>query len=438
MGKLSAKDLQEMLNCIRPDPRVIVQPMIGYDSGVHKIVDRYLVVAADPCTGVPEEWFGYLLINYAASDLALSGAKPEFCTINLLAPRPTAPEVFQKIMKQTCQAADELDIAIVRGHTGMYDSVKDMLGVCTVYGTVNPEKLKTSGGAKAGDLIFCTKPLGVETVTNFSLTNKELSQKFFGLKKQQEYAKLVPMQNCVKEALQLTQIEEVHAMHDATEGGFVAALNELAGASKVGFRVDWEKIPVPTEVLALKAHFGLSDDQMLAMSSTGTILGAVEPDGQEKVRAALEKNGLSAYFLGEFTGNQERILIKKGKAALFPRVAEDPYTQILLGKYLLFHFFQYKVNYFFGNVDFCNHLQALPTRLAIHVNDAWPIGSFKDVYASDFAADCLRGFYGYFFEFFADGCWRWFGALAIVSFPSCCYSTHRSHNLVSYDKCAYV
>jgi hypothetical protein len=48
MGKLAPKDLQKMLNCIRPDPRVVVPPLIGYDSGVHKIGDQYLVVAADP------------------------------------------------------------------------------------------------------------------------------------------------------------------------------------------------------------------------------------------------------------------------------------------------------------------------------------------------------------------------------------------------------
>ena len=95
MGKLAGKDLQTMLNCIRHDPRVLVPPMIGYDSGVHKIGDKYLVVAADPCTGVPDDWFGWLLINYAASDVALSGAKPEFCTITLLGPRPTDPQVFR-------------------------------------------------------------------------------------------------------------------------------------------------------------------------------------------------------------------------------------------------------------------------------------------------------------------------------------------------------
>ena len=107
------------------------------------------MVSTDPCTGVPPEWFGWLLINYAASDVALFGAKPEFCTINLLGPRPTDPTVFQDIMAQTCEAADELNIAIVRGHTGMYDSLKDMLGVCTVYGTIEPEKLITPGNAKA-------------------------------------------------------------------------------------------------------------------------------------------------------------------------------------------------------------------------------------------------------------------------------------------------
>jgi hydrogenase maturation factor len=332
MGKLPNKELMALLSCIRKDSRVVIPPMIGYDAGVHLLDGKYVVVSTDPCTGVPEEWFGWLLINYAASDVALFGAKPEFCTINLLGPRPTKPEVFQKIMAQTCKAADELGIAIVRGHTGMYDSLNDLLGVCTVYGTVEPERLITPGNAKAGDLILCTKPLGLETVTNFSLTRTELAQRLFGVGQQQDLARLVPMQSCVKEALQLAKVEGVHAMHDATEGGFVAALNELAEASAMGFTVDWEKLPLSKEVLALKEHFGLSDEQVLAMSSTGTILAAVKPQAQEKVKATLKKNGLSASFLGEFTENKARILIKEGKETPFPQVTDDPYTLILSGE----------------------------------------------------------------------------------------------------------
>jgi hydrogenase maturation factor len=332
MGKLPNRELKKLLSCIKKDSRVIIPPMVGYDSGVHQVDGKYLVVASDPCTGVPEEWFGYLLINYAASDVALSGAKPEFCTINLLGPRSTKPEVFQKIMKQTCLAADELDIAIVRGHTGMYDSLQGLVGVSTVYGTVNLEKLITPENAKPGDLILCTKPLGLETVTNFSLTQKKLAQKLFGKEQQEKTSKQVRMQSCVREAQELAKTGAVHAMHDATEGGFVAALNELAEASGVGFRVDWEKIHLSKEVLALQSYFNLSDEQVLATSSTGTVLAAVDPQATEKVNAALRQGGLTASFLGEFTENEGRVMVKQGKEISFPEVPDDPYGLIVSGR----------------------------------------------------------------------------------------------------------
>ncbi len=318
-----------MLDCIKVDNRVIVPPQIGFDSGVHLLGDKVVAVATDPCTGVPEEWFGWFLINYAASDVALSGAKPEFCTITLLGPRSIDPQRFQRVMVQTCRAADELGIAIVRGHTGMYDSLKDLLGVCTIYGSIEPKRFITSGGAKEGDLILCTKPLGIETITNFALANLEPAKKLFGAAKQKQYANLVTMQSCVKEALVLAKIGGIHAMHDATEGGFVTALNELAVASKLGFRVDWGMIPFPEEALMLQVHFGLSAEQLLAMSSTGTILAAVKPESQQEVKEALEKLGLTGYFIGEFTKTKKRCLTKNGKPQAFPITAVDPYTMMM-------------------------------------------------------------------------------------------------------------
>ena len=332
MGKLANNELKKLLKCISKDSRVVVPPMIGYDAGVHLLDGKYVAVATDPCTGVPEEWFGWLLINYASSDLALFGAKPQFCTINLLAPTGTKPAVFQKVMKQTCKAADELGIAIVRGHTGMYDSLKSLLGVCTVYGTAEPENLITPGNAKAGDLILCTKPLGLETATNLSLIHPELAKAIFGEEQQKIFAFQVPLQSCVQEARDLAQTGGVHAMHDATEGGFIAALNELAQASNLGFRVNWGRIMFPNGVLGLKKHFRLSDEQLLSMSSTGTILAAVKPEAKGQVTTALSKNGLIACFLGEFTENKNRVLVRYGKEMIFPQVAKDPYTQIMSEK----------------------------------------------------------------------------------------------------------
>ncbi len=330
MGKLAANELQKMIDYIPSDERVVVPPQIGFDAGVHRLGDKLVAVATDPCTGVPEEWFGWLLINYAASDIALFGVKPEFCTITLLGPRPTSPSRFQKIMAQICKATTELDIAIVRGHTAMYDSLNDLLGVCTVYGTVEPTHFITSGGAKSGDLVLCTKPLGIETLTNYALTHKEKAQQLFGRQKQFEYCEFVPMQSCVKEALALSKIEGVHAMHDTTEGGFVGALNELAETSNTGFRVNRENIPIPNEAVLLQKHLELSETQMLSFSSTGTILAAVAPNAKQKVSEVLQKLGLAATFIGEFTETKERIMLQNNTQIVFPSQADDPYTALLI------------------------------------------------------------------------------------------------------------
>jgi hydrogenase expression/formation protein HypE len=332
MGKLSAEELKKLLGCIKSDSRIVVPPQVGFDAGVHRVGDKYLAVATDPCVGVPEDWFGFLLVNYAASDMALFGAKPEFCTITLMGPRTTQPQKFQKVMKQVCKAASDLDMAIVRGHTGTYDGITELVGVCTAYGTVDLEKLKTPAKAKPEDVILCTKPIGQETAVNYALTHQAAAQKLFGMESAANLATLVHFQSCVKEALQLAQLEGVHAMHDATEGGFISAMNELAEASKLGFRIEFEKLPVQCEARILQEEFKLSDEQTLAMSSTGTILAAVDPKAKQAVEEILAKNGLQACFIGEFTKDKKRVLLKGRKKAGFPETAEDPYSVIFSGK----------------------------------------------------------------------------------------------------------
>ena len=332
MGKLATEELKKLLDCIKKDERVIVPPLPGYDSGVHLMGDKYLVVSTDPCIGVPEEWLGWLLIHYASSDVALFGAKPEFCSINLLGPQPTEPKKLLKIMEQSCHAADDLDMAIVTGHTGVYDGLSTIVGVCTAYGTVSPEKLITPGNAKSGDLLLCTKPIGLETAVNFSLFHNASAKRLFGTEQTEKLAKLVPLQSCVKEALQLAELPGVHALHDATEGGFIAALNEVAEASGIGFTVEFEKVPISVEARKLQERYKLSDEQVLAMSSTGTILGAVEARAKEAIERTLTRNGFSASFPGVFTRSKERVMLKSKIELPFPRIADDPYARILRSK----------------------------------------------------------------------------------------------------------
>ena len=329
MGKLAKADLEKLLSCIRQDPRVLVPPLPGYDAGVHFMGDKCMVVSTDPCIDVPLEWFGWLLIHYAASDVAIFGAKPEYCTINMLGPASTKPEVFQNMMEQVCSAAKKLGMVVVTGHTGFYEGVSQLIGVCTAYGTVAKDKLITPGNAKAGDLLLCTKSVGLELLVNFSFMHKALAQMLFGVQRANALARLVESQSCVREALQLADIGGVHSMHDATEGGLVAALNELADASEVGFRVEIEKLPIDQEAWTLSDHFKLTLDEILSMSSTGTLLAAVNPQAKDQVEKALRRIGVAAGFVGKFTKNKDRILTKSDCDVVFPQLACDPYSRVV-------------------------------------------------------------------------------------------------------------
>ncbi len=331
MGKLNREELQRLLGCIKKDPRVVVPPLPGYDSGVHFLGDKCMVVSTDPCTDVPEEWFGWLLINYSASDVALFGAKPEYCTINLLGPPETKTEFFENLMKQVCEAANELNMVVVTGHTGIYENVKKMVGVCTAYGSVKKEDLIMPCNVKSGDLILQVKEIGLELLTNFAYLKNDLAKKLFGISKTKQLMGLIKMQSCVNEALQFAGMRGVSAMHDATEGGFVSALNELADASDLGFQLEKEKILIRSETGILKKYFGLSENEIFSMSSTGSMLVAIDPKEKENIRKNLGELGILSSYIGEFTQSKKRIIFGKHKKTSFPQFAVDPYNKILSG-----------------------------------------------------------------------------------------------------------
>ena len=331
MGKLAPDDLRKVLSNIRTTAKVVVPPMPGFDSGVHKIEDDLcMVIATDPCIGVPEDWFGWFLIHYSASDVALFGATPQFCTVNLLGPPKTKTTVFIRVMRQACAAADELDITIVTGHTGTYDGLTSLVASCTAYGLIRRSDLITPAGAKPGDYILCSKPVGLETLTNFVLTHKTLARKLFGPKQTQSLAEQVKMQTCVKEALLLTKTGGVSAMHDATEGGLVSALNELADASNVGFSIDFAKLPLREELQKLAQQFHLTQKQIMSMSSTGTLLAAVSPKHKDRIIGTLSNEGFDARIVGVFSETEKRLIKIDGAEAEFPREPDDPYVWIVL------------------------------------------------------------------------------------------------------------
>jgi len=331
MGKLGPRELKIVIRCIKRSSSILVPPGVGLDSGVHKTPDGLcLVVSTDPCVGVPKPRFGWLLVHYAASDVAVFGVTPRFCSVSLLGPPRTSTRLFQSVMRDACQAANQLGMQIVTGHTGSYDALDDMVGTCTAYGFASLKEIKTPRGARAGDSILCTKPLGLETAVTFSQTRRALAERLFGRSSANRLSRQFQFQSCVKEALALSKMPGVHAMHDAAEGGLVSALNEMAEASKTGFSVDFTKVAVPREVHILARHFRLSTNEMMSMSSTGTLIAALEPSAERRVLRRLSEFKTLARLVGTFSRSRRRRAKDHLGERSFPDRAQDPFRRICL------------------------------------------------------------------------------------------------------------
>jgi hydrogenase maturation factor len=329
VGKIAFEDLQKVIRCIRHPPDIVVPPAPGFDAGVHDLGDgRYLVIATDPCTGVPGDWFGWLLVNYAASDVAVFGARPRFCTVNLLGPPSTDVAVFTRVMKQVCDAVEELDMAIVTGHTGTYTGLTTLVATCVAYGMVAKDRLITPAGARPGDRVLLTKPIGLETLVNFAVTHPAIARDLFGARRARTLAQQVQRQSCVADAVALAE-HGATAMHDATEGGVVAALNEMAEASGVGFTVDSAALPISPSLRRLATHFALSPMQLLSTSSTGTLLAALPPPHVDQAVDELTRLQLDPRIVGTFTRNPRRLLRRDGRDDPFPNRIDDPYARIV-------------------------------------------------------------------------------------------------------------
>jgi len=331
MGKLGPKELKTVIDCIKRSRPAVVPPRVGFDSGVHRISgDLCLVVSTDPCLGVPKSWFGWLLIHYAASDVAVFGVEPRYCTVNLLGPPGTPTRIFQTVMRKACRAAYELDMQIVTGHTGRYEGLDDLVGVCTAYGFTSLNEVMTPGDVKPGDSILCTKPLGLETLVTFAQVRRDLAKKLFGKFRAARLSRNFQFQSCVKEALALSKISGVHAMHDAAEGGLVAALNEMAEASSIGFSLDFTRIEIPREIHALVQQFRLSADELMSMSSTGTLIAALEPSAEQRVLRRLSRLKVPARIIGTFSKDKCRTIKDHLGERAFPGKARDPFRKICL------------------------------------------------------------------------------------------------------------
>src|SRR5712691_6639868 len=118
VGKLRADALRATFDKLAPrDPRVIVGPRVGEDAAVIHLGDRYLIATTDPITFAADDVAWYAL-QVNANDVAVRGARPRWFLATLLLPEGrTTEESATALLDQLAEACQELDVALVGGHT---------------------------------------------------------------------------------------------------------------------------------------------------------------------------------------------------------------------------------------------------------------------------------------------------------------------------------
>jgi hydrogenase maturation factor len=315
VGKLDPATLRQLVfsNLGIQDSRVILGPDIGEDATVIDFGDRALVVHSDPITGAVEN-IGWHAVNVCANDIATRGVRPLWMLTVLLLPEGVNADQLKSITAQIDEAAKELDVAVVGGHSEVTSGIDRPILITTALGETPREKFVRTSGAQVGDSLIVTKGAAIEGTAILSHELESFLQTKIDKKTISRAKRFIKKISVVKEALTAVGVGGVHAMHDATEGGVAVGLQEIAWASNVGVIAYEKKIPIykETEIICQV----LKIDPLRTISS-GALIIAANPEKAEKILVALKGKDIRAAIIGKVIDKKEGMhIIRKDGAKL--------------------------------------------------------------------------------------------------------------------------
>lgn len=222
------------------DPNLIVGLEKTDDAGVYKLseelaiiqtIDFFTPIVDDPYT------FGQIAVANALSDVYAMGGKPLTAMNVVCFPSKTMDiSVLRDILKGGLERMREAGVVLVGGHSVDDKELKYGLSVT---GTIHPERLVTNAGAKAGDRLILTKPLGtgiIGTALKGGIAEEET------ITKVTKY--MITLNN---KASELMQEIGVNACTDITGFGLIGHACEMIQGSEVGMMIHAASVPIFTE-----------------------------------------------------------------------------------------------------------------------------------------------------------------------------------------------
>lgn len=308
-GKATAELFEQVIlrRLGRRDPDVLVGPRHGVDVGVVRVADGVaMALTADPVFIVPAygwERAAWFAVHILASDAATSGLPLRWMAVDLNLPPEISDADLTSLWDAFHRACDDLGIAVVTGHTARYDGCSwPMVGGAVCMASGPEDRYVTPTMARPGDRVVVTKGAAIEATALFAATFPERLAAGVGADVVREADALFASMTVVPEATVARRFglrdEGVTSMHDATEGGVIGGLTEVAAASGVGMRIELDAIPVPAAARAVCDHVGI--DPYISISE-GTLIATVVPGRADAFVAALAAEGIDAAVVGTVT-----------------------------------------------------------------------------------------------------------------------------------------
>ncbi|MFC3800650.1 selenide, water dikinase SelD [Cohnella sp. GCM10012308] len=238
--KIGPGDLSEVIRSLPAgpaDPNLLVGIDTSDDAGVYKLSDELAIVqTVDFFTPIVDDpyAFGQIAAANAISDIYAMGGKP-LTALNIVAfPINTLDkQILADILRGAGDKVREAGATLVGGHS--IDDKEPKFGLA-VTGIIHPNRVKTNAGAKPGNKLILTKPIGVGILTT-SIKNDRLSES--------EIARVTQvMATLNKTAAETMAGYTVDACTDVTGFGLLGHALEMAKGSGVGIRIRQADVPV--------------------------------------------------------------------------------------------------------------------------------------------------------------------------------------------------
>lgn len=308
------------------DDRVLVDYRTADDAGVYKLDEtRALVQTVDFFTPIVDDPFTYgqIAAANALSDVYAMGGRPLTALAIAGFPKEADRALLTQIFAGGLDMLKRAGVALLGGHTVQDQEIK--FGY-SVTGEVDPARVLSNAGAKPGDALLLTKPLGtgvIATALKFERANDVAVAAAI--------ASMTTLNRAAADAMQTLSAGRVHACTDITGFGLLGHASEMATASACGLELDWSAIPlidgarnlvegnIPGGGRTNRQHFGtriviessvpgVVADLLFDPQTSGGLLFAVDAEALAAAATALRDAGVQAATIGRVTAASNTLI----------------------------------------------------------------------------------------------------------------------------------